>query len=102
MHNKGRYFETLERLLKEHYNEIITKRRVSEHRQHYIDGYMMAARALGDVSYDELQEVIEKIHLEVFGRTIEERRRSELDELSQDDASLAIPAYVRQGIELDD
>jgi hypothetical protein len=102
MINKDRYFEILERLLKSYYDEIKVKNRASEQRRHYIDGYMKAARTLDCIGYDELWEVIGRVHFEVFGKTIEERRRSELEELSPEDDSLAIPAYVRQGIELDD
>lgn len=101
MIDKGRYFAELERLLEEHYSKIKAKGRESEKGRHFIDGYLTAARALGGISYGELQEVIERVHLRVFGKTIKERRRTALNELSPDDDSLVIPTYIRMGIPLD-
>lgn len=101
MINKDRYLEILENLLRDYYDEIKVKSRASENRRHYIDGYMRAARTLNGVHHDEMLEVVERVHFQVFGTTLQERRTLERDGLSPDDDSLHIPAYVRQGISLD-
>jgi hypothetical protein len=54
------------------------------------------------LDYDELKEIINKIHFDAFGKTIEERRQSESQAMSADDAEMAIPTFIRQGIVLED
>ncbi|MDM7987337.1 MAG: hypothetical protein QUS13_08395 [Smithella sp.] len=53
MANKERYIEVLKRILNDHYNDIKNKKAGSKERQQYIDGYLLAARALDVLSYDE-------------------------------------------------
>lgn len=98
---KDRYRDILEDLLREYYGEIKVRGRASESRKHFIDGYMKAARALGALTHEELRDAVERVHVEVFGETLQERRRSAGSELSPEDDSLDIPAYVRQGVVLD-
>jgi len=101
MINKQRYFEILTQVLNEHYDEIKRKDKGSKDRQQYIDGYLTAARALEAFDYEELKEIIDKIHFAAFGKTIEQSRRSELVISSSDDDSLDIPTFIRKGILLD-
>jgi hypothetical protein len=46
MINKDRYIGILSQLLNEHYEITKLKNIVSKERQHYIDGYLTATRAL--------------------------------------------------------
>jgi len=101
MINKQRYIEILTQVLNEHYDEIKRKDKGSKDRQQYIDGYLTAARALEAFDYEELKEIIDKIHFAAFGKTIEQSRRSELVISSSDDDSLNIPTFIRKGILLD-
>ncbi|OPY81946.1 MAG: hypothetical protein A4E71_03349 [Smithella sp. PtaU1.Bin162] len=101
MINKKRYKEVLSKLLNEHYEEIKKKHSGSKDRQQYINGYLTAARALGAFDYDELKEIIDNVHFNAFGKTIEERQKSELSSYSLDENILAIPTYIREGILLD-
>lgn len=101
MINKKRYIEILSQLLNEHYNEIKKKGSAASDRRQYIDGYLTAARALDAFDYDELKEIIDVIHFNTFGKTIQERRNSELHNDTVDEKILAIPTYVREGILLD-
>lgn len=99
MANKERYIEVLTRILNDHYNDI--KRDCgSKERQRYIDGYLIAARALDVFSFDELKKTIDEIHFKVFGKTIQERRQSEMNKSDQSNHSLDIPTYIREGISL--
>jgi hypothetical protein len=101
MINKKRYTEILSQLLNEHYNEIKKKDSPSNDRHQYIDGYLTAARALDVFDYDELKKIIDNIHFNTFGESIEERRKSALDKYSLDEKILAIPTFIRDGILLD-
>lgn len=101
MINKKRYMEVLTRILNEHYNDIKKKNATGlKERQQYIDGYLAAARALDVYSYDELKQIIDKIHFETFGKTIEERRKSEISANSSSNDSLKIPTFIRERISL--
>ena len=101
MINKERYLDILSHILWEHYNEIKLKKSVSEEQKKYIEGYMAAARALDIFSHEELKEVIDKMHLKVFGKTIQERRLSESNNTSSINGLLDIPTFIREGVSLD-
>lgn len=101
MINKDRYTDLLTQTLNEYYKTIKTKKSTSPERQQYIDGYLTAARALGIFGFDELKEIIDKVHYEAFGQTIEERHRAGLIDSSTEEDSLDIPTYIRQGILLE-
>lgn len=101
MINKQRYIDILAQVLNEHYDEIKRKDTSSKDRQQYIDGYLTAARALEVFDYEELKDIIDKIHFAAFGKTIEERHRTELVISASNDKSLEIPTFIRKGILLD-
>jgi len=101
MINKERYMEVLTRILNDHYKDLKKKNATAlKERQQYIDGYLTAARALDVYSYDELKQIIDKIHFKYFGKTIQERRQSEAQESSSSINFLKIPTYIRDGISL--
>ena len=100
MTNKERYLDILSHILWEHYNEIKLKNSVSEERKQYIKGYMAAARALNVFDYEELKEVIDKMHFKAFGKTIKERKKSKTSDSPLDDELLEIPTFIREGISL--
>jgi len=101
MINKKRYIEILTQLLNEHYAEVKRKSNGAKDSNQYIIGYLTAARALGVFDYEELKREIDKIHLKAFGKTIEDRKKSELSEPSSYDDLLDIPTFIREGINLD-
>jgi phenylalanyl-tRNA synthetase alpha subunit len=100
MINKERYLEVLTRILNDYYNDIKRTNSASRERQQYVDGYLLAARALDACNYDELKKTIDEIHFKVFGKTIQERRQSEVNKAYENNNSLNIPTYVREGISL--
>lgn len=97
MLNKARYISILIELLQEQYNSIKLRGSSSSETQHFLDGYLKAARALDAIEYKELEEVIAKTHFEIFGKTLAERRKSELVESDLNENSLKVPAYIRKG-----
>lgn len=99
--NKERYLGLLENILSEHYRIIKDTGIITIDRQQYIDGYLTAVRALDAIDYDELKTFIEKVHFEVFGMSIEERRTKIKVKPGTAEDDLEIPAYVRQGTNLE-
>ncbi len=95
MANKERYKEVLTRILSDYYNDVKLKKSESKERQQFIDGYMIAARALDIFSFKELKVIVDEIHFKVFGKTIQERRLSEDNNTGQNSNFFNIPTYIR-------
>ena len=100
MTNKERYLDILSHIVWEHYNEIKLNNSVSEERKEYIKGYMAAARVLNVLDYEELKEIINKVHFKAFGKTIEERKESESSESFLNNEFMEILTFIREGISL--
>lgn len=101
MINKKRYIEILSQLLNEHYADIKRNSDHAKESKQYIIGYLTAARTLSAFDYEELKRIIDEIHFQAFGKTIEERRKAELSEPSSNNDILDIPTFIREGILLD-
>ena len=97
---KEGYLKFLGQLLREHYNSIKETGAVPSDSQESINGYLTAARTLNAIYQKDLKDYVERIHVEVFGMTIEERQKLDppQSEISEDE--LDIPAYKRKGIKL--
>ena len=100
MTNKERYLDILSHIAWEYCKEIKLNNSVSEERKQYIKGYMAAARALNVLDYEELKEIINKVHFKAFGKTIKERKKSKTSDSPLDDELLEIPTFIREGISL--
>ena len=100
MTNKERYLDILSHIAWEYCKEIKLNNSVSEERKQYIKGYMAAARALNVLDYEELKEIINKVHFKAFGKTIQERKKSKTSDSPLDDELLEIPTFIREGISL--
>ncbi len=100
MINKERYLDILSHIVWEYCKEIKLNNSVSEERKQYIKGYMAAARVLNIFDYEELKEVIDKVHFNAFGKTIEERKQSESNESFLNKEFMEILAFIRDGISL--
>ncbi|MFZ1037831.1 MAG: hypothetical protein WAN57_11545 [Smithella sp.] len=100
MINKERYLDILSHIAWEYCKEIKLNNSVSEERKQYIKGYMAAARVLNIFDYEELKEVIDKVHFNAFGKTIEERKQSESNESFLNKEFMEILAFIRDGISL--
>jgi len=98
MIKKKRYIEILAKNLDEYYDKLKLNNDSFKDHQQYINGYVNAAIDLGVFTLEELKPTINKVHFKAFGKTIEERRKSELSASSSDNDYFYIPAYIRQGI----
>ena len=101
MIKKKRYIEILIQHLDNYYDEVKLKSDAAKDHQQYINGYVNAAIDLGVLTFEELKPTIDKVHFKAFGKTIEERRKSELNESPSDNDYFHVPTYIRQGILLD-
>jgi len=67
--------------------------------KHRTEGYIQAGKVMGLITNDEVQEIMDKAHFEVFDETIESRRakKTSLKEAIArgDDYFVNIPAYER-------
>ena len=97
---KEGYLKFLGQILREHYNIIKDTGNPLPEREHFINGYLTAARTLNAVYQKELNDCAERIHFEVFHMTIEERRKSLPVKSDLSENELEIPAYQRKGIKL--
>ena len=100
MTNKERYLDILSHIVWEYCKEIKLNNSVSEERKQYIKGYVAAARVLNVLDYEELKEIINKVHFKAFGKTIQERKKSKTSDSPLDDELLEIPTFIREGISL--
>jgi len=100
MINKERYLDILSHITWEYCKEIKLNNSVAEERKQYIKGYMAAARALNVFDYKELKEVIDKVHFNAFGKTIEERKQSESSESFLNKEFMEILTFLREEISL--
>ena len=100
--------------MKEQYLQSFDKRLTSIYRQyragvtpsdkecHQLEGYMFAAQDIGLMSRDELQGYIDKRHMEIFGKTMDERKRERdargLPTKGGEYDSYDTPAWIRKGV----
>ena len=91
-----RYLEYLSDLLSETYASLKEMKTVPQARKSFIEGVMSAAQFLG-VTKNELEKLIEKVNHDVFGMSIEERRKVFKEIPPSEDTQYDIPTYVRKG-----
>jgi hypothetical protein len=98
--SKDAYLKFLGQLLRDHYNAIKETGVTSSDSQQFIDGYLTAARTLNAVYQKDLKDYIERIHLEIFHMTIDERGKVGNLQSTISEDELDIPTYKRKGIKL--
>jgi hypothetical protein len=96
---KESYLKVLGQILREHYRIIKETGISSPERQYFIDGYLTAARTLNAVYQKELNDYAERVHFEVFGMTIDQRKKS-LNKPDVNEDEIEIPTYKRKGVKL--
>ncbi|MFZ1036786.1 MAG: hypothetical protein WAN57_06230 [Smithella sp.] len=100
MINKERYLDILSHIVWEYCKEIKLNNSVSEEQRQYIKGYMAAARVLNVLDYEELKEIVNKVHFNAFGKTIEERKQAESSESFLSKEFMEILTFIREEISL--
>jgi hypothetical protein len=74
---KENYLKGLGDLLREHYRIIKETGIPSCDHKNFVDGYLTATRTLNTVYQKDLNDYIERVHFEVFGMSIAERKKRE-------------------------
>ena len=97
---KESYLKFLGQILREHYNIIKDTGAPLPEREHFINGYLTAARTLNAVYQKDLKDYVERIHFEIFGMTVDQRQKSLPSKPDLSENELEIPAYKRKGIKL--
>jgi hypothetical protein len=91
-----RYLEYLSKLLTETYALLKEIKIIPQGRKSFIEGVMSAGQFLG-VNKNDLEKLIEKVNYEVFGMSIQERRKVFKEIPLSEDKLYDIPAYIRKG-----
>jgi len=91
-----RYLEYLSELLAETYALLKEIKIIPPGRKSFIDGVMSAGQFLG-VTKNDLEKLIEKVNYEVFGMSVQERRRVFKEIHLSEEKLYDIPAYIRKG-----
>src|SRR5690554_4882176 len=60
------------------YSELNLRKKLDMKMKHRTEGYMYAGQQLGLVNKKELESLMEKVHFEVFGMSIAQRRLQKL------------------------
>ena len=99
--NKIEFLKHVEQQLSEVFKQVQIGNRPDK-QKYRTEGFMQAGRVLGIVDESELKELMEKVHLDVFGMTITEREKIKIEMQKQleesDFAELDVPTFVRDMI----
>ena len=94
--DKEKFLDDFQVILEDLYK--VQRKRCSQNKEKkgFVDGFMHAGIMIGLVEMEELQTHIDQVHLEVFGKTLEERKALiKSAQLSED--VLDIPTFHRLG-----
>ena len=94
-----RYFEYLPGLLRETYLSLKEMKTIPDTRKTFIEGVMSAGRFIG-VTNCELEKLIKKVNHDVFGMSIEERKKVFKEISPANEPDYDIPTYLRKGKKL--
>ena len=96
--NKQQYLQSCYQQLVQVF-ELATQHKKDDKQKFRTEGFMHAGKALGVISHDDAVAVMEQAHFDVFGETIDDRRKrkASLKEAIArgDDNFINIPAYER-------
>ncbi|WP_211828935.1 hypothetical protein [Kistimonas asteriae] len=98
--NQNHYWQKLEELLREYYTIIHTINKVSERQEQYIQGFLAAGRYLGIVTEAEQMTVIEGVHHDIFGESVEQRKSSQRTRPASSEDYYNVPTWLRKGVKL--
>ncbi|WP_062266708.1 hypothetical protein [Endozoicomonas arenosclerae] len=73
--DKKQFITEIERRLRELFSASKRSQRLPSSVKHRCEGFMHAGVFMGLVTNDELETLMEQIHLDIFGKTIEQAKR---------------------------
>lgn len=71
---RRQFLTDVQEQLKSFYQDLKMKRKMDMQQKHRIEGFMFAGARLGLTENHELEALMEKVHSDVFGMSIAERR----------------------------
>jgi len=96
---KRQYLEHFRKILKESYLVLKKSQTFPKEKGCFIEGFMTAGRFFG-VSVRELEMIVNELNLEVFGMTLETRRKFYKQKNGSTDPDYRyydIPTWIREG-----
>lgn len=99
--NTEHYFESLTNKLRALFLMIKNGHEVPAEEKKYVEGFMHASIELDIATRAELEELMESINEEVFGMSIEERRKLYRDRSLSTNTAFDTPTWQRKGIQID-
>ena len=94
--DKQKFLDYFKVILEDLYKVQRKKGNKNKEKKGFVDGFMHAGILIGLVDIEELQKKIDQVHLDVFGKTLEERKALiKSAQLSED--VLDIPTFHRLG-----
>ena len=94
--DKEKFLDDFKVILEDLYKVQRKKGSRNKEKKGFVDGFMHAGILIGLVDIEELQRQIDQVHLDVFGKTLEERKALiKSAQLSED--VLDIPTFHRLG-----
>ena len=95
------YLEAFSAGLRRYYTVIKSTHAEPEREKGYLEGFIDAALHLKLFTTEELQELIEKVHYEIFGMDVQERINTSPRLSMSTDEWHQIPTFIRKGKELE-
>ena len=94
--DKEKFLDDFQVILEDLYKVQRKKGSQNKEKKGFVDGFMHAGILIGLVDIEELQKQIDQVHMEIFGKTLEERKALiKSAQLSED--VLDIPTFHRLG-----
>ncbi len=96
-----RYFDSLKEKIKELFVMIHHGHAVPAEQRRYVEGFMHASLDLQIATRQDLEALMESVNQEVFGMSIEERRKRYPEHGLSSGTALETPTYQRRGVKID-
>jgi hypothetical protein len=99
---KDQYLQSFDKRLTSIYRQYKAGITPSDKECHQLEGYMFAAQDISLISREELQDYIDKRHMEILGKTQDERRQEQrargLPAVKGEFDEYDTPAWIRKGV----
>lgn len=98
--NTEHYFDSLKKKLRGIFLMIKNGHETPAAEKKYVEGFMHAAIDLGIATRSELDALMESVNQEVFGMSIDERRKAYRGRTLSSNTAFDTPTWQRKGIQL--
>ena len=99
--NTDKYFDSLKKKLRGIFLMIKNGHEVPPDEKKYVEGFMHASVDLGIATRSELEELMEEINQDVFGMSVDERRKVYRNRTLSTNTAFDTPTWQRKGIKIE-